>query len=164
MIEFVCACVPLLLLTLAIVQLSLLWSGKSAVDTAAHLAARKFARVARDDFRKARETAFLEAFQGDDFRKARETAFLEAFQACRNRLGGSLGSAAMTALDITSDGERGADRATAGDALCVRLTHGVELIVPWIDRILYHLSPGKKIRVGDHYYLMLQSTRWVTVE
>ena len=147
MIEFVCAAVPLLLLTLAIVQFSLLWSGKSAVDTAAHLAARKFARAARNDFRKARETAFL-----------------EAFQVCRNRLGGSLGSAAMTALDITSDGERGADRATAGKALCVRLTHGVELIVPWIDRVLFHLSPGKKIRVGNHYYLMLQSTRWVTVE
>lgn len=147
MVEFLLAGVPLLLLMLGIVQLALLWSGKIAVDTAAHLAARKFARVAREDFRKARETAFL-----------------EAFQACRNRPGGSLGSAAMTALDVTRDGERGADRATAGEALCVRLTHGVELIVPWIDRILFHLSPGKKVRVGDHYYLMLQSTRWVTVE
>lgn len=147
MIEFLLAGVPLLLLMLAIVQLSLLWSGKSAVDTAAHLAARKFARVAREDFRKARETAFI-----------------EAALVCRNRLGGSLGSTAMTALDVTRDGERNADRAAAGEPLCVRLTHGVELIVPWIDRILFHLSPGKKVRVGDHYYLMLQSTRWVTVE
>ena len=147
MIEFLLAGVPLLLLMMAIVQLSLLWAGKSAVDTASHLAARKFARIARVDFRKARETAFL-----------------EAFQACRNRPGGSLGSAAITTLDVTKDGERGTGRANPGEALCIRLTHGVELIVPWIDRILFALSPGKKIRIGDRYYLMLQSTRWVTVE
>ncbi len=147
MIEFLLAGVPLLLLMLAIVQLSLLWAGKSAVDTAVHLASRKFARVAREDFRKAREMAFL-----------------EAFQVCRNRTGGSLGSAAMTTLDVTRDGEQGANRACAGEALCVRLTHGIELVVPWIDRALFALSPGKKIRLGDHYYLMMQSTRWVTVE
>ena len=147
MIEFLIAGIPLLLLTLAIVQLSLLWAGKSAIDTAAHLAARKFARIAREDFRKAREMAFL-----------------EALQVCRNRPGGTLGSAAMTALDITKDGERGANRAEAGEALCVRLTHGIELVVPWIDRVLFLLSPGKKIRLGDHYYLMMQSARWVTVE
>jgi hypothetical protein len=46
----------------------------------------------------------------------------------------------------------------------VRLSHGVELDVPWIDRILYSLSPGRKFRLGDRYYLMLQSDRWVTVE
>jgi len=147
MIEFLLAGVPLLLLMLAIVQLSLLWAGKSAVDTAAHLAARKFARVAREDFRKAREAAFL-----------------EAFRVCRNRPGGSLGSAAMTSLDVTKDGERGASRAETGEALCVRLTHGVELVVPWVDRILFTLSPGKKTRLGGHFYLMLQSSRWVTVE
>lgn len=147
MIEFLLAGVPLLLLVLTIVQLSLLWAGKGAVDAAAHLAARKFARLAREDFRRAREMAYL-----------------EAFQVCRNRPGGSLGSAAMTALDITRDGEQGANRAGAGEALCLRLTHGVELVVPWIDRILFTLSPGKKIRLGDHYYLMLQSSRWVTVE
>jgi len=147
MIEFLLAGIPLLFLMLAIVQLSLLWAGKSAVDTAAHLAARKFARVARDDFPKAREMAFL-----------------EAFQVCRNRPGGSLGSAAMTALDVTKDGDQGASRAAAGEAVCVRLTHGVELVVPWIDRLLFTLSPGKKLRLGDRYYLMLQSTRWVTVE
>jgi len=147
MIEFLLAGIPLLLLVLAIVQLSLLWAGKSAVDTAAHLASRKFARVARADFRRAREIAFL-----------------EAFQVCRNRPGGSFGSAAMTSLDVTKDGDQGANRADAGEALCVRLTHGVELVVPWIGRFLFALSPGKKIRLGDHYYLMMQSTRWVTVE
>ena len=147
MTEFLLAGVPLLLLILTIVQLSLLWAGKSAVDTAAHLAARKFARTAREDFRKAREMAFL-----------------EAFQVCRNRPGGTFGSAAMTALDVTKDGEQGANRAEAGEALCVRLTHGVELVVPWIDRVLFVVSPGKMIRLGDHYYLMMRSTRWVTVE
>jgi Flp pilus assembly protein TadG len=147
MIEFLVAGVPLLLMILAFVQLSLLWAGKGAVDTAAHLAARKFARTARQDFRRARESAFL-----------------EAMQVCRARFGGSVGSAMMTSLDVTTDGERGAVRASAGEALCVRLTHGVELIVPWIDRILYVLSPGRKVRIGGRYYLMLQSTRWVTVE
>ncbi len=147
MIEFLLAGTLLLLFLLAILQMSLLWAGKGAVDTAAHFAARAFARSARVDFRKARETAFL-----------------EAFRICRNRPGGALGTAAMTALDITYDGERGANRASPGDALCVRLTHGVELVVPWIDRILYALSPGEKIRVGDHFYLMLHATRWVTVE
>ena len=147
MTEFLLAGVPLLLLILAIVQLSLLWAGKSAVDTAVHLASRKFARTAREDFRKAREMAFV-----------------EAFQVCRNRPGGTFGSAAMTALDVTKDGEQGANRADAGEALCVRLTHGVELVVPWIDRLLFIFSPGKMIRLGDHYYLMMRSTRWVTVE
>jgi len=129
MIEFLLAGVPLLLLMLAIVQLSLLWAGKSAVDTAAHLAARKFSRVAREDFRKAREMAFL-----------------EAFQVCRNRPGGSFGSAAMTALDAV------------GQADAERLA-GVRAVGS-----LFALSPGKKMRLGSHYYLMLQSTRWVTVE
>jgi hypothetical protein len=147
MIEFLLAAVPLLLLVLTTVQLSLLWVGKGAVDTAAHLAARKFARTARSDFRKAREAAFA-----------------EAFRTCRNRPGGSMGSVALTALEITADRDRRIDRASAGDALCLRLTHGVELIVPWIDRLLFSLSPGEKVRLGDRYYLMLHSERWVTVE
>ena len=147
MLEFLVAGIPLLLLALAILQLSLLWMDKGAVDTAAHLAARKFARSARVDFRHAQQEAFL-----------------EAYRTCRNRFGGSLASVAMTTLDITRDGGRKAERAVAGDALCVRLTHGVELIVPWIDRVLYLLSSGNMTRVGNRYYLMLQSTRWVTVE
>jgi len=89
MIEFLLAGIPLLFLMLAIVQLSILWAGKSAVDTAAHLAARKFARVARDDFPKAREMAFL-----------------EAFQVCRNRPGDrSIGR--HDRLDVTKDGDQG---------------------------------------------------------
>jgi len=147
MIDFLLSGIPLLILLMAILQLSLLWMGKGAVDTAAHLAARKFARNARADFQNARQAAFL-----------------EAYRACLERPGGSLASVAMTTLDITRDGGGKTDRAAAGEALCVRLTHGVELIVPWVDRILYLLSPGRKIQVGDRYYLMLQSARWVTVE
>ena len=63
MIEFLLAGIPLLLLVMTILQLSLLWMGKGAVDTAAHLAARKFARIARVDFRNARQEAFLEAYR-----------------------------------------------------------------------------------------------------
>jgi hypothetical protein len=147
MTEFLLAGIPLLLLLLATAQLSLLWIGKGAVDTAAHMAARKFARIARSDFRKAREAAFA-----------------EAFRTCRNRPGGSLGSVALTSLEITAGRDRRIDRANAGEALCLRLTHGVELIVPWIDRILFSLFTGGKIRLGSRYYLMLRSERWVTVE
>jgi hypothetical protein len=147
MVEFLLAGTLLLFLTLAVIQLSLLWAGKGAVDTAAHLAARSFARSAREDFRKAREGAFI-----------------EAFRLCRERPGGSLGTAGLTALDITRDGKRGTGGAAAGDAVCVRLTHGIELVVPWVDRILFALFPGKKLALGDRRYLMLQATRWVTVE
>lgn len=147
MLEFLLAGVPLILFVMGILQLSLLWMGKGAVDTAAHLAARKFARTARVDFRNAKQEAFL-----------------EAHRVCRNRPGGSLSSAVLTTLEITADGERETERAVAGDALCVRLSHGVELVVPWIDRILYSLSPGRKFRLGDRYYLMMRSDRWVTVE
>jgi hypothetical protein len=147
MVEFLLAGTVLLLLMLAVIQLSLLWAGKGAVDTAAHLAARRFARSAREDFRKAREGAFL-----------------EAFRVCRERPGGSLGTVGLTSLDITRDGERGDGIASAGDAMCVRLTHGVELVVPWVDRILFALFPGKKLVLGERRYLMLQATRWVTVE
>ncbi len=147
MIEFVLAGIPLLLLLLTTVQLSLLWIGKSAVDTAAHLAARKFARVARSDFPKAREAAFAEALRN-----------------CRNRPDASLGSVSMTTLDIRTERNGRVAAAFAGEALRLRLTHGVELIVPWVNRILFLLSPGEKLQLGNRYYLLLQSERWVTVE
>jgi len=147
MLEFLLAGIPLLLLLMMIIQLSLLWIDKGTVDAAAHFAARKLARTARINFESARQEAFN-----------------EAWQTCLNRPGGSLASVAMTTLDVTRDCERKTDRAAAGDALCVRLTHGVELIVPWVDRILFLLSPGPKTSIGNRYYLMLQSTRWVTVE
>ena len=147
MIEFLFAGTALIFLMLAVLQFSLLWAGKGAVDAGAHLAARRFALSA-----------------GKDFRKAREAAFLEAFRVCRERPGGTLGTAALTTLDIAREGERGNGRASPGDAMCVRLTHGVELVVPWIDRILFALFPGRKVRVGNRHYLMLQSCRWVTVE
>jgi Flp pilus assembly protein TadG len=147
MLEFMLAGIPLLLLLMTIIQLSLLWIDKGAVDTAAHFAARKLARTARVDFPNARQEAFL-----------------EACRTCMDRPTGSMSSVAITTLDITRDCERKVEHAASGDALCVRLTHGVELVVPWVDWILYLLSPGPKTQLGNRYYLMLQSTRWVTVE
>jgi len=147
MFEFLLAGIPLLLFLMMILQLSLLWIDKGTVDTAAHFAARKLARTARINFENARQEAFH-----------------EAWQTCLSRPGGSLASMSMTTLDITRDCERKTDRAVAGDALCVRLTHGVELIVPWANWFLFLLSPGPKTSIENRYYLMLQSTRWVTVE
>ncbi|MEW6720168.1 MAG: hypothetical protein AB1346_06950 [Thermodesulfobacteriota bacterium] len=141
------AVIPLTLFLMSIIQLSLLWMGKGAVDAAAHLAARKFARTARIDFHEARQAAFLEAYRN-----------------CQNRPGGSLASVAMTRLEIAGKEDRRTDHTFPGEPLCVRLTHGVELIVPWVDRLLYSLSPGRMIRLGNRYYLMMQSERWVTVE
>ena len=147
MVEFLLAGIPLLLFLMVILQFSLLWINKGVIDAAAHFAARKLALTARIDFEAARQEAFL-----------------EALLTCMNRPGGSLASVALTTLDITHDGERKADRAAAGDALCVQLTHGVELIVPWVNWIIFSLSPGPKTNLGNRYYLMFQSTRWVTVE
>jgi len=147
MIGFLVAAAPLLVFLLSIFQISLLWMGKGVLDTAAHLAARKFARTARLNFQNARQEAFL-----------------EAFRTLRNRPGGLLASVELTTLDITLDGKKGTDRAAAGEALCIRLTHGVELIVPWVDRLLYILFPCKKLQLGGRYYLLLETARWVTVE
>jgi len=147
MLEFLLAGIPLLLLLMMVIQISLLWIDKGTIDAAAHFAARKLALTARTNYEGAKQEAFL-----------------EAWQTCRNRPGGSLASVTMTTLDITRDCENKVDRAAAGDALCVKLTHGVELIVPWANWVIYLLSPGPKTQLGDKYYLMLQSTRWVTVE
>ena len=61
MMEFLVGCSVLLLLAMGTIQLSLLWSGQGAVETAAHFAARKFALHARTDFRKAKAVALAEA-------------------------------------------------------------------------------------------------------
>jgi len=63
LIEFLLAGVPLLLPDDGDRSTVPSLGGKSAVDTAAHLAARKFARIAREDFRKAREMAFSRRFR-----------------------------------------------------------------------------------------------------
>ncbi|HJX15025.1 MAG TPA: hypothetical protein VJ386_04775, partial [Candidatus Deferrimicrobiaceae bacterium] len=54
--------------------------------------------------------------------------------------------------------------ARAGEAFCLRLTHWVELCVPWVNRILYAIAPVKKARINEQYFLLLQSSRWVSVE
>jgi hypothetical protein len=148
MIGFLAGAVVLFMTIFAIIQLAFLWAGQGAVDTAAHFAARKFSLIARSDFRKAKEAALQ-----------------EAASLCRHRFGGNFETAGFTSLDFSRGGEEGhSSGAAAGDAFRVRLTHGVELIVPWIDRILYAVAPVPKTQIGGKYYFMLRATRWVTVE
>lgn len=148
MIGFLIGTVVLATMIFSILQLSFLWAGQGAIETAAHFAARKFALNARADFQKAKASALAEA------------SFF-----CRNRPGGKWGTAALTSVNFALDGEdASATRAQSGEAYRIRLTHGVELIVPWMDRILFLLAPVPKVRVGNKYYLLLHATRWVTVE
>lgn len=132
----------------SILQLAFLWAGQGAVETAAHFAARKFALNARADFRSAKAAALA-----------------EASALCRNRPGGNWETAAFTSLDFARNGEDdSAIGALPGEAYRIRLTHGIELIVPWVDRILYLLAPVPKACVGTRHYLFFHATRWVTVE
>lgn len=148
MVEFLAAGVVLGAIVFSVIQCALLWAGQGAVETASHFAARKFALSARADGRKAREAALAEAL------------FM-----CRNRPGGATAAAAMTALDFSRNGASETPvTANPGDAYRIRLTHWVELVVPWIDRILFSLATCPKTRIGNRYYLGLQATRWVTVE
>jgi hypothetical protein len=148
MMEFLVGCPVLLLLVMGIIQFSFLWASQGAVETAAHLAARKFALIARTDFRKAKSAALA-----------------EATSICIHRPGGRLGSTHLTSIDFSRQ-ETGTDPQTAraGEAFCMRLTHWVELCVPWVNRILYAIAPVKKAMIQGQYYLLLQSSRWVTVE
>jgi len=138
----------LLLLLMGIIQLSLLWAGQGAVETAAHFAARKFALHARNDFRRAKAVALA-----------------EASSLCLHRPGGKWGSAQLTSIDFSRRGKGNpSPSALPGEAYCLRLTHWVELCVPWVNRILFAIAPVKKARINEHYFLLLQSSRWVTVE
>lgn len=146
MVEFLAAAGALSLLVFAAIQIAILWAGQGSVNAAAHFAARKFARAARDDFRKARAAAFA-----------------EAVGLCRLRPGGTLGGATLTSLDFVR--EKGPAAAPeAGDAYRVCLKHWVELVVPLAGRILYAVAPVEKGRLGNRYYLVLHATRYVTVE
>jgi hypothetical protein len=148
MIGFLIGTVVLAIMIFSVVQLSFLWAGQGAIETAAHFAARKFALNARADFQSAKASALA-----------------EASSLCRNRPGGKWETAALTSVNFARDGEdASATRALSGEAYRIRLTHGVELLVPWMDRILFLLAPVPKVRVGNKYYLLLHATRWVTVE
>jgi hypothetical protein len=148
MIGFLIGAIVLTTVVFSLIQFAFLWVGQGAVESAAHFAARKFALNARTDVRRAKVSALA-----------------EAVSLCRNRIGGNWESVALTSLDFSPNGEDASpDRAVAGEAYRIRLTHGVELVVPWIDRMLFLLAPISKTRVGDKYYLFLQATRWVTVE
>ncbi len=137
-----------LLLLLGVIQLFFLLAGQGAVETASHFAARRFALNARTDIRKARQAALF-----------------EAIIHCRRRPGCGLSDASMTSIDLENEG--GTDSppaARAGNPYRVRITHGVELIVPMINRVFYAAAPIPKIRIGDRFYLLLRSQRLVTVE
>jgi hypothetical protein len=148
MIGFLIGTIVLTTIIFSIIQFSLLWAGQGAIETAAHFAARKFALSARTDFQKAKASALA-----------------EASSLCRNRPGGMWETAALTSLNFARNGEDAtATRALSGEAYRIRLTHGVELIVPWMDRILFLLAPVPKVCIADKYYLLLHASRWVTVE
>jgi hypothetical protein len=147
-VEFLIAGSLFLLFTFTIVQLAFLFSGKGAVDTAAHFAARKFALSARTDYSKAKAAALA-----------------EASSMCRHRIGGAYTNLTMTTVDFYGpDGKKANGPANAGDSYQVTLSHWVELIVPWANRILYTVVPVKKVRLGERFYFILGSTRMVTVE
>ncbi len=148
MIEFIAGTFLLGTMIFSLVQFGFLWAGQGAVETAVHFASRKFAFLARSNLRNA-ETA----------------ALAEASALCRNRPGGNWEDAALTSIQFSPNGAAGiAGRAQTGEAYKVKLTHGVQLIVPWVNRVLYHLAPVQKMKIGDRYYLILDATRWVTVE
>lgn len=147
-VEFLASATVVLFLLLALVQLAFLFAGQGAVQTAAHFAARKFALNARTDIRKAPSAALA-----------------EASQICRNRPGARWADASMTRLDVTEHNSgRARERAAAGQVFELHLTHWVELVVPWVDRILFAVAPGLKIRIGDKYYLAVEARRLLTVE
>ncbi len=148
MVEFLAGGVLLLLAVMGLLQLSLIWAGQAATETAAHFAARRFALFARTDFRKAKIAALA-----------------EAAALCRQRPGGTGAATSSTSVDVfpQRNGAAG-QRAQAGDAYRILVTHGVELSVPWVNRILFALAPTTKTRLHDRFVLLLQSSRWVTVE
>lgn len=148
MVEFLVGGSVLLLLVMGIIQLSLVWAGQGAVETAAHFAARKFAILARSDLRKARQAALA-----------------EATSLCLHRPGGKWGTAQLTSIDFSGKKKGIASRtARAGDAYRVLLTHWLELCVPLANRILFAIAPVKKARIQERYFFLLQSSRWISVE
>lgn len=148
MVEYLVGGTVLLMVAMGAVQLSLLWAGQSAVETAAHFAARKFALHARADVRKAKEAALA-----------------EAASLCLHRPGGKWGATRLTSIEFSRPGISGPARsALPGDAYCLRLTHWLELSVPWVNRILYAIVPVTKTRTREQYFVLLHSSRWVTVE
>lgn len=148
MVEFLLAGIVMLILIVIVVQLAFLLSGKGAVETAAHFAARRFALTARCDFQRAKSAAFT-----------------EASSMCRHRIGGNYTNLTMTTLDLfAADGTRADGPARTGEAYQVTLSHWVELVVPWANRILFAVAPVRKVRLGERYYFVFASSRLVTVE
>ncbi len=151
MVEFLVGAPVLLLLIFSAIQISLLWAGQGSVDTAAHFAAREYARSARADAASARRAALA-----------------KAMSLCRRRWGAGYARAALTSLDISREGNgAGSGRngnPGGGDPCRITLRHWVELAVPVANRFLYALAPVEKVQMDGRYYLVLRATRFVTVE
>lgn len=146
--EFLIAGTVLLLFIFTIIQLAFLLSGKGAVETAAHFGARKFALSARKNIQKAKASALS-----------------EASMICRHRIGGNYTNLTMTTLEFFApDGSPAEGVARTGDAYQVNLSHWVELVVPWANRILFTIVPIKKVRLGERFYFIFNASRLVTVE
>ena len=146
MVEFLAVAALLVTTLLSVVQLSFLYAGKGAVETAAHFAARSFARTARTDYLRARTEALRVATEG-----------------CAIRPGGKGSSIAGTVVRVErADGVN--VRPSEGEAWVVRLTHAFELTVPMVGPVLYAVAPVPKVRVGSRFLLYLRSARVVTVE
>lgn len=136
------------LLLFGIIQLMILWTGQSAVEAAAHFAARRFALLARTDPVRARQAALS-----------------EASRLCRERPGGRGARAAMTSVDLLPRLPPGpATPPRPGATYQVGLTHWVELAVPWVDRLVYAVATTPKTRIGNRYYVALRASRRITVE
>ena len=146
MVEFLVIASILLLALLSLAQVSFLYAGKGAVESAAHFSARAFARRARADYGAARAEALRIAAEG-----------------CAKRPGGYVSPLSQTMVRMErADGD--ASRPSAGETWVVRLTHAFELSVPLAGPILYALAPLPKVRVGDRFLVYLRSARAVTVE
>jgi len=151
MVEFLVAGSALLLLVITGIQISFLWAGQGSVDTAAHFAAREFARSARSDGAAAKRAALA-----------------KGMALCSRRWGGKYAETALTSLDVSREGSGpgpvGMGNPAVGEAYRVTLRHWVELAVPIANRFLFSLAPVEKAQMDGRYYLVLCATRFVTVE
>jgi Flp pilus assembly protein TadG len=146
MVEFLAVASVLFLALLSLAQLSFLYAGKGAVETAAHFASRAFARAARANYPAARAEALRVAAEG-----------------CAKRPGGYSSTLSQTMVRMERDDGQ-APRPAAGETWVVRLTHAFELSVPVAGPLLYALAPLPKVRIGTRFLLYLRSARAVTVE
>lgn len=147
MAEFLIVACVFFFLFFSALQVVYLLESQSAVEAAAHFAARRFALCAREGFRKAEASALAE---GD--------------RLCRQRPGGE-STASSTSIAIALEGgPRTPGTPHPGEAYRVRLSHLVEPTVPWAGELLFRILPLPKATACGRPCVVLQATRFVTVE